>query len=237
MPQIHGASRNAWLHLKETLVVEINSVTDNPIILDNGESVSGGHFHGQPIALPIDYATLAASELGNVADRRLYLLLNGDGGDLPKFLIKSSGLNSGFMILQYTTAALASENKTLCMPASADSIPTSLGQEDHVSMGSIAARKFNRVLDNLEQIVAIELLSASQALDFRRPLKSSPFIESVHTLVRSVVQHAAHDRIFADDIQKVHRLVANGQVWELVAKLIKPLELSLDEASWVRFNS
>src|SRR5690606_25562940 len=130
IPQIHGASRQAWLHLKDAVETEINSVTDNPIIINSELTISGGSFHGQPIALPMDYATLATAEIGNVSDRRVYLSLEGDVAGVPKLLLRSTGLNSGFMILQYTTAALASENKSLCFPASADSIPTSLGQED-----------------------------------------------------------------------------------------------------------
>lgn len=231
MPQIHGASRNAWLHLKETIEVEINSVTDNPVILDNGESVSGGHFHGQPIALPLDYATLASSELGNVSDRRMYLLLHGDGDQLPKFLIGNSGLHSGFMILQYTSAALASENKSLCMPASADSIPTSLGQEDHVSMGSISSRKFNKVLDNLEYILAIELLSASQALDFRKPLKSAPLLESLRHEIRKYVTHADQDRIFSGDIQNVRDLLVSNSLSEYIQAEAHRLQLNLHDDS------
>jgi histidine ammonia-lyase len=161
MPQVHGASRNAWLHLKELTEIELNSVTDNPIILSADDTISGGNFSGQPLALPLDYACFAASELGNISDRRCYLLLEGKWG-LPVLLMNNVGLNSGFMIPQYTTAALVTENKTLCFPASADSIPTSLGQEDHVSMGSISGRKLNSVLDNLEFILAIELLSPAR---------------------------------------------------------------------------
>ncbi|HYK45073.1 MAG TPA: histidine ammonia-lyase, partial [Parafilimonas sp.] len=172
MPQVHGATRNAWLHLKELTTIELNSVTDNPIILDETDTISGGNFHGQPLALPLDYACFAAAEIGNISDRRCYLLLEGKWG-LPMLLMKNVGLNSGFMIPQYTTAALVTENKTLCFPASADSIPTSLGQEDHVSMGSISGRKLCQVLDNLEYILAIELMSACQAIEFRRPLQSS----------------------------------------------------------------
>ena len=172
MPQVHGASRNAWLHLKELTEIELNAVTDNPIILGPQDTISGGNFHGQPLALPLDYACFAAAEIGNISDRRCYLLLEGKWG-LPLLLMNNVGLNSGFMIPQYTTAALVTENKTLCFPASADSIPTSLGQEDHVSMGSISGRKLAQVLDNLEYILAIELLSACQAIEFRRPLKSS----------------------------------------------------------------
>lgn len=201
MPQVHGASRNAWLHLKELTETELNSVTDNPIIFSEHDTISGGNFHGQPLALPLDYACFAASELGNISDRRCYLLLEGKWG-LPLLLMKDVGLNSGFMIPQYTTAALVSENKTLCYPSSADSIPTSLGQEDHVSMGSISARKLNRVLDNLEYILAIELMSACQAIEFRRPLQSSELLEFAHSYVRQLVSFASEDRIFADDIHK-----------------------------------
>jgi histidine ammonia-lyase len=208
MPQVHGASRNAWLHLKELTEIELNAVTDNPIIFSADDTISGGNFHGQPLALPLDYACFAASELGNISDRRCYLLLEGKWG-LPMLLMKDVGLNSGFMIPQYTTAALVTENKTLCFPASADSIPTSLGQEDHVSMGSISGRKLNKVLDNLEFILAIELLSACQAIEFRQPLKSSALLEFAHDYVREFVGFAAEDRIFADDINQVAGLIKN----------------------------
>jgi histidine ammonia-lyase len=206
MPQVHGASRNAWLHLKELTEIEMNAVTDNPIILSAHDTISGGNFHGQPLALPLDYACFASAEVGNISDRRCYLLLEGKWG-LPMLLMKDVGLNSGFMIPQYTTAALVSENKTLCFPSSADSIPTSLGQEDHVSMGSISGRKLNRVLDNLEYIMAIELMSACQAIEFRRPLKSSELLEFAHDYVREFVGFAAEDRIFAEDINKVAGII------------------------------
>jgi histidine ammonia-lyase len=206
MPQVHGASRNAWLHLKELTEIELNSVTDNPIILAADDTISGGNFHGQPLALPLDYACFAAAEIGNIADRRCYLLLEGKWG-LPMLLMKNVGLNSGFMIPQYTTAALVTENKTLCFPASADSIPTSLGQEDHVSMGSISGRKLNKVLDNLESILAIELLSACQAIEFRHPLKSSVILEFAHDHVRKLVSFAEEDRIFAEDINKISSII------------------------------
>ena len=205
MPQVHGASRNAWLHLpKELTEIELNSVTDNPIILGANDTISGGNFHGQPLALPLDYAFFASAEIGNISDRRCYLLLEGKWG-LPLLLMKDVGLNSGFMIPQYTTAALVSENKTLCFPASADSIPTSLGQEDHVSMGSISGRKLNNVLDNLEYILAIELMSACQAIEFRRPLHSSMILEAAHEYARSLVGFASEDRIFADDINRLRQ--------------------------------
>ena len=206
MPQVHGASRNAWSHLRRLTGIELNAVTDNPVILQEGDAISGGNFHGQPLALPLDYATIAAAEIGNISDRRCYLLLEGKWG-LPLLLMSNVGLNSGFMIPQYTTAALVTENKTLCFPASADSIPTSLGQEDHVSMGSISGRKLSEVLDNLEHILAIELLSACQAIEFRRPLKSSGILEAAHDYVRNFVEFASEDRIFGEDIQRLHSII------------------------------
>ncbi len=209
MPQVHGASRNAWLHLKEMTEIELNSVTDNPIVFNADDTISGGNFHGQPMALPLDYATIAAAELGNIADRRCYLMSEGRYG-LPKLLTNNAGLHSGLMIPQYTTAALVTENKTFCFPASADSVPTSLGQEDHVSMGSISGRKLHKVIDNLEYIQAIELLYAAQAMDFRRPLQSTPIVEACHALVREKVPFIDDDRIFADDIKQLHQLVTNG---------------------------
>jgi len=212
MPQVHGASRAAWRHLFETVTCEINSVTDNPVILHGGEAISGGNFHGQPLALPVDYATLAASELGAISDRRTYLLLEGSREGVPALLVPEAGLHSGFMILQYTSAALASENKGLCFPASADSIPTSLGQEDHVSMGSIGSRKLHRVLENLEGILAVELLCAAQAIDFRRPLRMGPVLEAVHARLREAVPFATGDRAFGEDLAVVEALVRSGEL-------------------------
>lgn len=211
IPQVHGAARNAWLHLKETTEIELNAVTDNPIIFSEEDTISGGHFHGQPIALPMDYMCFAAAELGNISDRRTYLLLEGQR-NLPTLLMENTGLNSGFMIPQYTTAALVTENKTHCFPASADSIPTSLGQEDHVSMGSISGRKLHTVLDNVERILGIELLCSAQALDFRKPLQTSPVLKSVHTLVRQEVQFASEDRIFSTDMELTTQMVSSGKV-------------------------
>jgi histidine ammonia-lyase len=228
MPQVHGASRNAWLHLKQLTETELNSVTDNPIILSADDTISGGNFHGQPLALPLDYACVAASEAGNISDRRTYLLLEGKWG-LPLLLMKNVGLNSGFMIPQYTTAALVTENKTLCFPASADSIPTSLGQEDHVSMGSISGRKLNQILDNLEAILAIELLSACQAIEFRHPLKSSEILESAHDYVRQFVSFAEEDRIFADDIEKIIHIISNFSFVEHCNELAELKKINLNE--------
>lgn len=230
MPQVHGASRNAWLHLKELTEIELNSVTDNPVIFNADDTISGGNFHGQPLALPLDYATTAAAEIGNIADRRCYLMSEGRYG-LPKLLTHDAGLNSGLMIPQYTTAALVTENKTLCFPASADSVPTSLGQEDHVSMGSISGRKLHQVIDNIEYIQAIELLYAAQAMDFRRPLKSTPVIEACHQLVRQHVDFIQDDRVFAVDINSLHKLITDGSLLKTAdeAAIAHQIDLSHDE--------
>ena len=207
-PQVHGASRNALNHLKELVTIEINSVTDNPIILDDNSSISGGNFHGQPLALALDYLKIAASEIGNISDRRSYLLLEGLHG-LPPMLTENPGLNSGFMITQYTTAALVSENKSLCFPASADSIPTGMGQEDHVSMGSISARICLEVINNLEKILAIELLHAAQSLEFRRPNKFSLPIEKTLSKIRKNVKKLEEDRVLNIDIEVMINLIQN----------------------------
>ncbi len=219
IPQVHGASRDAWLHLKEMLHIELNSVTDNPVIFSDTKTITGGNFHGQPIALPLDYAALAAAEIGNIADRRIYLSLMEKVEGLPKLLMKETGLNSGFMIPQYTTAALVSENKSLCFPASADSIPTSLGQEDHVSMGSISARKTLQIVDNLEKILGIELLTATQGFEFRKPLKSGILIDACHSHVRSEIAFADSDHILTNDINKAIDMVRNKELVELTNRL------------------
>ncbi len=219
MPQVHGASRNAWLHLKELVEIELNSVTDNPLIISENLTISGGNFHGQPLAMALDYAGLAASEIGNISDRRIYLALEGIAG-APQLLMKDTGINSGYMILQYTTAALASENKTMCFPASADSIPTSLGQEDHVSMGAISGRKTLKIIENLEKILAIELLTAAQAFDFRKPLKSGIILDEIHQAFRQKVSFAEKDRVFADDIEIAIQVIQNQmitKIWQQVA--------------------
>ena len=208
IPQVHGASRNAYYHMHELAEIEMNSVTDNPIVLSEIEAISGGNFHGQPLAMALDYASLAASEIGNISDRRSYLLLEGKFG-LPRLLTESGGLNSGFMIPQYTTAALVTENKSLCFPPSADSIPTSLGQEDHVSMGSISGRKFNQILGNVEKILAIELMYAAQAIEFRRPHRFSDIVEKNFALIRQKVAKLEDDRILKDDINAMIDMVEN----------------------------
>jgi histidine ammonia-lyase len=206
IPQVHGASRNAYYHLEELVEIEMNSVTDNPIVISSEEAISGGSFHGQPLAMVLDYASIAASELGNISDRRCYLLLEGIHG-LPRLLTSAGGLNSGMMIPQYATAALVTENKSLCFPPSADSVPTSMGQEDHVSMGSISGRQLNQILGNLEKILAIELMYAAQAIEFRRPNKCSDMIELNHQLIRSKVAKLEEDRLLKPDIDAMIRLV------------------------------
>lgn len=226
IPQVHGASRNSWLHLKELLEVELNSVTDNPIIIDEDLTISGGNFHGQPMAMALDYACLAASELGNISDRRIYLALEGNSPGVPKLLMDDTGINSGYMILQYTTAALASENKGLCFPSSADSIPTSLGQEDHVSMGSIGGRKALQVIENVEKILAIELLTAAQAFQFRKPMKSGILLEEVHKEVRKKVSFAEKDRVFSDDIEVGIAMIKDRTIIKVVDKVKKEKKIS-----------
>lgn len=227
IPQVHGASRNAWLHLKELLEIELNSVTDNPIIINEELTISGGNFHGQPLAMALDYACLAASEIGNISDRRIYLALEGNSPGVPKLLMKDTGINSGYMILQYTTAALASENKGLCFPSSADSIPTSLGQEDHVSMGSISGRKALQVIENVEKILAIELLTAAQAFEFRKPLKSGILLDEIHREVRKKVTFAEKDRVFSDDIEIGLGMIKDKTIIKVIEKVIHKEQLTL----------
>ncbi|MEW6990395.1 histidine ammonia-lyase [Colwelliaceae bacterium 6441] len=206
IPQVHGASRNAYYHLAELAEIEMNSVTDNPIVISSEEAISGGSFHGQPLAMVLDYASIAAAELGNISDRRCYLLLEGLHG-LPRLLTTAGGLNSGMMIPQYATAALVTENKSLCFPPSADSVPTSMGQEDHVSMGSISGRQLNQILGNLEKILAIELMYAAQAIEFRRPNKCSDIIEKNHQIIREKVAKLEEDRLLKPDIDAMIALV------------------------------
>ncbi|WP_020531692.1 histidine ammonia-lyase [Flexithrix dorotheae] len=236
IPQVHGTSRNAWLHLKEILHIELNSVTDNPVIFNANHTISGGNFHGQPLALPLDYATIAACELGNISDRRTYLSLDGETTGLPKLLMKDTGINSGFMLPQYTSAALVSENKSLAFPASADSIPTSLGQEDHVSMGSISGRKALQVIENLEKILAIELLCAAQAFDFRRPLKSGVMLEACHAAVRSKIDHAEEDRVFAHDIEIARQIITQKKLVEISEATAKQHDINLNSEYNELFN-
>jgi len=193
IPQVHGATKDAIQYVKSVIETEINSVTDNPTIFPEEDLIiSAGNFHGQPLALVLDFLTLAMSELANISERRIYQLISGKRG-LPSFLVKNSGLNSGFMIPQYTAASIVSQNKTFCMPSSADSIESSQGQEDHVSMGANAATKSYTVINNVEKVFAIELLNAAQALEFRRPMKTSPQLEEFFIAYRKIVPFVEND--------------------------------------------
>jgi histidine ammonia-lyase len=230
MPQVHGASRNAWLHLKEMVEIEINSVTDNPIIYETELTMSGGNFHGQPLALVLDYACIAAAEVGSISERRSYLALKGNIPGVPKLLMHNLGSNSGFMIPQYTAAAIVSENKTLAHPASVDSIPTSLGQEDHVSMGSISGRKTLQVISNVEKILGIELLSACQAVDFHRPLKSSEILEEIHTYVRKSIPFLKEDDVLYPHMNQAIDMIKDGVLLDIERKykVNSPLQSTFD---------
>lgn len=217
IPQIHGASRDTLTHVNNVLTIEINSVTDNPIIFPNeGDHVEGGNFHGQPVALIMDFLAIACAELANVSERRTERLVNGTLSRLPRFLTQNGGLNSGYMIAQYTSASIVSENKVLCHPASVDSIPTSANQEDHNSMGSIAAQKALKVVCNLNKVLAIELICATQGIDFHQPLNTSKKLKPVHNLVRSKIPHLENDRVIFDDISIAEQLINSGELLEVV---------------------
>ncbi len=202
VPQVHGASRDAIAHVEHMVTTEINSVTDNPSLFPDDDLIlSGGNFHAQPLALPLDYLAIALAELGSISERRVYQLLSGQRG-LPPFLTDEPGLHSGLMIAQYTAASIVNQNKMLCSPASVDSIVSCNGQEDHVSMAANAATKARRVVLNLERLLAIEFMTAMQALEYRRPLWSSPTIEAWWVAYRQVVPRLAEDRILSVDMER-----------------------------------
>lgn len=228
MPQVHGATRDALAWVRQTLEREILAATDNPLIFVEGEDadvISGGNFHGQPLALALDTAAIAIAELANVAERRIEQLVNpAMSSGLPPFLAPRSGLDSGFMMAQVTAAALVSENKGLCMPSSVDSIPTSLGQEDHVSMGARSAVKCLRVLENTETVLAIEQMCAAQALDYRAPLKPGLGPRAAHEEVRRDIDHAEKDRLFGEDIQRSLALLRSQRLLRSVERVIGPIE-------------
>ncbi|MCL2226206.1 MAG: histidine ammonia-lyase [Oscillospiraceae bacterium] len=211
--QVHGASKDALNRVLETVNIELNSVTDNPLVMaDTGEVISGGNFHGQPIALVMDYFKIAISEIGNISERRISRLVDRKLSDLPAFLTAYPGVNSGFMILQYTAASLVSEDKVLAHPASVDSIPTSANQEDHVSMGTIAARQACEILDNVQYVVAIEILAAAQGIDFLKPATPGRGTEAVHAAVRSLVPHLEEDRVLHPDIIVIRDAIRNETI-------------------------
>lgn len=207
IPQVHGATYDAILHAERIFTTELNSVTDNPLIFPEEDAIlSGGNFHAQPIAMVIDYLAMAASELSNISERRVYQMINGDR-DLPYFLVEDAGLNSGFMIPQYTAASIVNQNKQLTMPTSTDSIISCKGQEDHVSMAANGATKLHRIVDNVVRVLAIEALTAAQALDYRRPLRSSEKVELLHADIRKVVPHYDKDRFMHQDMRAIEDLL------------------------------
>ncbi|MFN0138048.1 MAG: histidine ammonia-lyase [Phycisphaerae bacterium] len=249
-PQVHGAVRDALQHFCDVIEREMNSVTDNPILFERHEgtearrheggtsdgaterpsdevnatsaivdALSGGNFHGEPLALVLDYLAIALTDLGNICERRVYLLLNGDDG-LPKLLMRDTGLNSGFMLPQYTAAALVNECKVMATPASIDTIPTSLGQEDHVSMGATSAVKCFEILDRLEHIVGIEMMCAAQAIDYRAPLKPGRGPRAAHEIVRKHITHADRDRQFGEDIHASVRLLRENAELLAIARSV-----------------
>jgi len=222
VPQVHGASRDALDYTRQCIEIELNSVTDNPLVFEQGDILSGGNFHGQPLALAMDFAAIALAELGSISERRTYLLLEGHDG-LPKLLMQDTGVNSGFMIPQYTAAALVSENKILCHPASVDSIPTSLGQEDHVSMGSISAFKLLAVLRNVERVLAVELLTSAQALDFRGDLSPGLGVALSHKALRREIKHADRDYEVRNDLDLCDEILRSGTLLSAVEDELGPL--------------
>jgi histidine ammonia-lyase len=217
-PQVHGASRDTIQFAHQAITTEINSATENPLVFPDGQILSGGNFHGQPIALAMDHLAVALAELASISERRIERMVNPTLSGLPSFLIQEGGLNSGFMIAQYTAAALVSENKVLAHPASVDSIPTSANKEDHVSMGTIAARKAREVLENLKHVIAIELLCAAQGLDLLTNLKPGKGTLAAYEVIRKHVSHMKTDRELSPDIETITKVIDTGDVIETVEK-------------------
>lgn len=213
VPQVHGACRQTLAHAEEVLNIELNAVTDNPLIfVETGEVISGGNFHGEALALVMDYLAMGVAEICNISERRIEKMMNPVFSELPAFLTKNSGLNSGLMIAHVTAAALVSENKYLCHPASVDSVPTSTDKEDHVSMGVTAGRKLHEVVENAKSVLGIELLCNTQALDLQRPLTTSPALEAVYSVVRKHVAPIEDDRIFYKDINNIIKIINSGEI-------------------------
>jgi len=225
VPQVHGACRQTLKHAKEVFSYELNAVTDNPLIfIQDDDVISGGNFHGEAIAMAMDYLAMGVAEICSISERRVEKMMNPVFSELPAFLTKSSGLNSGLMIAHVTAAALTSENKYLCHPASIDSIPTSTDKEDHVSMGVTSGRKLLEVIDNAFNCLAIEFLCAAQALEFQRPNISSPAIESVHKIIRKHVSYIEDDRVFNTDIQNIRKLLETDEFFNAIEKEIGGLK-------------
>jgi histidine ammonia-lyase len=223
-PQVIGACLDVLRHVCSVLETEANAVTDNPLVFADSKSIlSGGNFHAEPVALAADYLALAIAEIGALSERRIALLIDGHLSGLPAFLVEQGGLNSGFMMAQVTAAALASENKSHAHPASVDSIPTSANQEDHVSMATFAARRLHTMLDNVDDIVAIELLAAAQGIDFHHPQKSSPAIEDVITAIRELSPPYTEDRSLSADIRRIAVTIDEGEYSHYAASVLPSL--------------
>ncbi|MCX3066619.1 histidine ammonia-lyase [Cetobacterium somerae] len=226
-PQVHGASKDALNYIRDKVEIEMNAVTDNPIIFPTeNEVLSGGNFHGQPMALPFDFLGIALAEMANISERRLERLVNPSlNNGLPAFLVENGGVNSGFMIVQYSAASLVSENKVLAHPASVDSIPSSANQEDHVSMGTIAARKANEILGNVRKVIAMEILAACQGIDLRDVKRLGKGTNEAHTLVREIVEFYDKDRVMYIDIERVEELIKTNKIVEKVEENVGKLKI------------
>jgi len=224
VPQVHGAARQTFNHAKDIVNIEINSVTDNPLIFPDEDLIlSGGNFHGQPIAFIMDYLAMGFSEIGSISERRVEKLMNPSFSDLPAFLIKDNGLNSGLMIAHVTSAALASENKTMCFPASVDNIPTSTDKEDHVSMGVTSGRKLHDIIENIKYILAIELLCAFQGVELLSPLKPCPSLLKLHLLLKKHIKPITNDRVFSHDFKKIVELIESDEIINAVESIVGEL--------------
>lgn len=221
VPQVHGATKDAINYVKEKVLIEINSVTDNPIVTKEGHVISGGNFHGQPMALAFDFMGIALAEVANISERRLERLINYQLNDLPAFLVKNGGLNSGFMITQYAAASLVSENKILAHPASVDSIPSSANQEDHVSMGTIAARKSKEILENVRRVLATEIMAACQALDFREGFVLGEGTQEAYNVVRESIDFIEEDKIMYKELDKCTNILKDRSIIEAVEKKVR----------------
>jgi histidine ammonia-lyase len=217
IPQVHGIAHDTIKFVRSILTTELNSATDNPLIFEDVEDiVSNGNFHGEYPGKALDYLAIGIHEIAQISECRLERLMDNTFSGLPSFLVKEGGLNSGFMIVQFSAASLVSENKVLCHPSTVDSIPTSACQEDHVSMGAFAARKALRVIEHVEQVVAMELMACCQAMEFLKPLKPTAPLQEVYNLLRTVVEPLERDRYMASDIEAATKLLQNGQVWDVV---------------------
>jgi histidine ammonia-lyase len=225
VPQVHGACRQTWHHAKEVIEREVNAVTDNPLVfMEENLVISGGNFHGQALSFAMDYLAMGMAEICSISERRVEKMMNPTFSGLPAFLTAESGINSGFMIAHVTSAALTSENKFLCHPASVDSVPTSTDKEDHVSMGVTAGRKLHEVLDNVENVLAIELICAAQAIEFHRPLKSSDAIEAAHHMIRCHVEPLGEDRILHKDMANIASLIRGNDILNAVEETVGELK-------------